>query len=43
MGYNYDDNKLLYYTNGHDQGDVVKDRDNIFLDRYFDSKIDCYC
>ena len=42
MGYNYGDSKRSYYTERRERKDVVKDHDDRFLDRYFNSKIDCY-
>ena len=41
-GYNYDENKQYYYTNGHERDEVVRDRDDTCLTSYFDSEIDCY-
>ena len=31
LGYNYDENKKCYYTDGHERPDVVADRNDRFL------------
>jgi hypothetical protein len=36
MGYKYDKNPRCYYTDGHEQEDVVKDRNKRFLVEYFE-------
>ena len=35
LGYVYDENKRCYYTDGYERADVVKDRDEQYLDSYF--------
>ena len=35
LGYKYDENKKSYYTDGHEREDVVKDRNERFLIKYF--------
>jgi hypothetical protein len=35
MGYKYDENCRCYYTDGHEQEDVVKDGNKRFLTQYF--------
>ena len=37
--YNYDVNKIYYYTDGHGQDDMVTDKENRFLDSYFGYEI----
>ena len=39
LGFKYNENKQNYCTNGHERDDVVKDRDERFLTRYFDSEL----
>ena len=38
-GYNYSCNNRSYYTDGHERPDVVKDRDERFLNEYFSAEI----
>ena len=42
LGYNYNDNKRSYYTDGHEREDVVRDRNDRFLVSYFKAKLQCY-
>ncbi len=35
MGYKYDEDRLCYYTDGHEREDVVDDRNKRFLLQYF--------
>ena len=39
LGYKYNEHKNLYYNDGHEREDVVKDRDERFLYCYFKSEI----
>ena len=39
LGLSYDENRRCYYTDGHERPDVVDDRDNRFLDVYFNYEI----
>ena len=43
LDYNYDDNKRCYFTNGLKREDAVRDKDDIFLNNYFDLEIDRFC
>ena len=42
LGFNYGENRRSYYTDGHEREDVKRDRDERFLDAYFDSEIQCH-
>ena len=39
LGFHYDVNKRCYYTDGHERSDVVEDREDRFLDSYFNYEI----
>ena len=39
FSYNYSCNNRSYYTDGHERPDVVKDRDERFLNEYFSAEI----
>ena len=38
LGYNYNDNKQYYYTDGHEKTDVVEVQNNMFLIEYFETE-----
>ena len=38
LGYRYDENKRSYFTDGHERDDVVKYRNDVFLNEYFESE-----
>ena len=42
LGYRYDENKRSYFTDGHERDDVVKYRNDVFLNEYFESELRCY-
>ena len=39
LGHTYDGNKQSYYMYGHNREDVVKDIDDMFLDKYFEAEL----
>ena len=42
MGYSYNYNKQCYYTDGHERDNVVRDRDDWFLNSYFELETKAY-
>ena len=42
LGLRYSFNKKTYYTDGHEREDVVDDRNNRFLEEYFDLELKTY-
>ena len=42
LGYKYNGHKKKYYTDGHERPDVVDDRNNIFLEGYFEAELAAY-
>ena len=42
MGYSYDENRKCYYTDGHERPDVVKYRNEKFLNKYFNYELKAY-
>ena len=42
LGYKYDTNSKSYYTDGHERKDVVEDRNERFLGKYYDYELFTY-
>ena len=42
LDFRYCENKKCYYTDGHERDDVVKDRNDRFLIKYFEAELQAY-
>ena len=39
LGYRYGENKRIYFTDGYERENVVKYRNHVFLNEYFESEL----